>query len=154
MSGLGRPPRAGGARPEGLTYTRIGIDSDPNVPKTQVVFFQDADGRAPVREWLRELRRSDAHAHAKCVARVERLAELGHELRRPEADYLRDGIYELRARKGHVNYRILYFFHGRQVVVLAHALTKEDAVPAPDIQRAVTRKSLVEKDPKTHIHED
>ena len=26
----------------------------------------------------------------------ERLAQLGHELRRPEADYLRDQIYELR----------------------------------------------------------
>jgi DNA-binding XRE family transcriptional regulator len=27
------------------------------------------------------------------------LAELGHELRRPEADFLRDGIYELMAKK-------------------------------------------------------
>ena len=137
-----------------MSYTNFGIDSEPKVPKTQVVFFQEADGRAPVREWLRDLRRSDVQAHAKCVARVERLAELGHELRRPEADYLRDGIYELRAKKGHVNYRILYFFHGRHCVVLAHALTKEDAVPAIDIQRAATRKLLVEKDPKAHIHED
>lgn len=30
------------------------------MPITQVVFYQDADGRAPVREWLRELRRRDA----------------------------------------------------------------------------------------------
>ncbi len=27
--------------------------------------------------------------------RLERLREMGHELRRPEADFLRDGIYEL-----------------------------------------------------------
>ena len=124
------------------------------MPPTQVVFYQDADGRSPVREWLRELRRSDAKAHAKCVARIERLAELGYELRRPEADFLRDGIYELRARKGQVNYRILYFFHGRQVAVLAHALTKEEAVPAIDIQRALARKAQVEKAPEQHIHED
>ena len=44
------------------------------------------------------------------VARVQRLAELGHELRRPEGDHLRDGIYELRAR---LNYRLPYFFHGQ-----------------------------------------
>ena len=119
----------------------------------QVVFYQKADGRAPVREWLRELRTSDAKAHAKCVARIERLAELGHELRRPEADFLRDGVYELRARKGRVNYRLLYFFHGKSTAVLAHALTKEDAVPAIDIERALARKALLEKDPKTHIHE-
>ena len=124
------------------------------MPQAQVVFYQEADGRAPVREWLRELRRSDAKAHAKCVARIERLAELGHELRRPEADFLRDGIYELRAKKGHVNYRILYFFHGRQVAVLAHALTKEDVIPASDLQRALARKALLEASPQTHIHED
>ena len=42
----------------------------------------------------------------------------GHELRRPEADFLRDGIYEL-----------LYFFHGQNVAVLAHGLTKEAEAP-------------------------
>jgi hypothetical protein len=35
-------------------------------------------------------------------------------LRRPHADYLEDGIYELRWRNGTVQYRILYFFHGRE----------------------------------------
>ncbi|MCE9594431.1 MAG: type II toxin-antitoxin system RelE/ParE family toxin [Planctomycetes bacterium] len=124
------------------------------MPKTQLRFYQDADGTAPVRQWLAELHRRDPIAHAKCVARIERLAELGHELRRPEADFLRDGIYELRARKGHVNYRILYFFHGRHVAVLAHALTKEAAVPATDIARAVRRKAQLEADPKTHVHEE
>jgi len=124
------------------------------VPKTQVRFYQDADGRAPVREWLRELSQSNPKAHAKCVARIERLAEAGHELRRPEADFLRDGIYELRARKGTVNYRILYFFHGQQVAVLAHALTKEDSIPKMDIERALRRKALVLKAPHLHLHED
>ena len=125
-----------------------------SVPLTQVVFYQDADGRVPVRDWLRELRRSDAKAYAKCVVRIEQLAAQGHELRRPAADFLRDGIYELRANKGHVNFRILYFFHGRQVVVLAHALTKEDAVPVIDIQRALARKAQLEKAPALHIFED
>ncbi len=124
------------------------------MPKTEARFYQDADGRAPVREWLRELRQSDSRAHAKCVARIERVAEAGHELRRPEADYLRDGIFELRARKGHVNYRILYFFHGQQVAVLAHALTKDDAVPRMEIGRALMRKALVESAPHTHMLEE
>ena len=83
-----------------------------------------------------------------------RLAELGHELRRPEADLLRDGIYELRARDGRVNYRVLYFFHGRNVAILAHALTKEDQVPKTDIDRAVRRKAAFESDPGAHSHEE
>jgi hypothetical protein len=30
------------------------------------------------------------------------------------ADYLRDGIYELRPTFGGIHYRILYFFHGHE----------------------------------------
>jgi hypothetical protein len=39
------------------------------------------------------------------------------ELRRPEADYLQDGIYELRVGFQHVNYRMLYFFYKNIAVV-------------------------------------
>jgi putative component of toxin-antitoxin plasmid stabilization module len=81
---------------------------------------------------------------------MRRLAEMGHELRRPEADFLRDGIYELRSRLGTVNYRILYFFHGREVAVLASAITKEADIPAVEINRALNRKGLFVGDPATH----
>ena len=53
------------------------------------------------------------------------LAESGYELRRPAADYLQDGIYELRAKHRNRQYRILYFFHGQNLAILAHAITKE-----------------------------
>ncbi len=86
----------------------------------------------PVLDWLRELRREDKKAYAKCVAKIRRLRELGHELRRPEADYLRDGIYELRIRKGNVNYRVVYFFQGQNVAILCHALTKKAEVSEND----------------------
>ena len=61
--------------------------------------------------------------------RLERLHELGHELRRPEADLLRDGIYELRVALQGMNYRMLYFFHGREAVVVSHGIIKERVVP-------------------------
>ena len=122
------------------------------MPRTEVLFYQDANGTSPVVEWLEELRNMDEKAYAKCVAVVERLEDLGHELRRPTADMLRDGIYELRARKGRVNYRLLYFFHGRNVAILAHALTKEDVVPPNDIERALTRKKAFEANPEQHTY--
>ena len=81
------------------------------------------------------------------------MREFGHELRRPAADMLRDGIYELRAKKGHVQYRLLYFFHGRNIAILAHGLTKEDRVPPVDIERAIKRKKLFEANPKAHTYE-
>ena len=105
-------------------------------------------------EWLKELRSKNLKAYTNCVAAIERLAAMGYELRRPAADYLRDGIHELRARRGRVNYRILYFFHGRNVAILAHALTKEREVPKADIERAVNRKKSFERNPARHTHEE
>lgn len=120
------------------------------MPRTTVVFFRDDDGTAPVAMWLAELRRVEPRAFAKCVVRLERLRELGHELRRPEADTLRDSVHELRVRLGHVNYRILYSIHGRVVAVLLHALVKEDVVPEVDIDLAVVRKNAFARDPEGH----
>ena len=82
------------------------------------------------------------------------LRELGHELRRPEADYLRDGIYELRVAMGGVNYRMLYFFFGTTAAVVSHGVTKEQAVPAREIDRARRRKGTFARDPATHTYEE
>jgi ribosome-binding protein aMBF1 (putative translation factor) len=124
------------------------------VPKTRVVFYQDADGRSPVVAWLARLREMDLAAYTKCAAAIERLAESGYELRRPTADMLRDGIRELRIRRGHVNYWLLYFFHGRSVAILTHALTKEGAVPAADLERALQRKAAFANHPLRHTYSE
>jgi ribosome-binding protein aMBF1 (putative translation factor) len=81
------------------------------MPETQVFFFEYENGEISVHAWLLELAEKDAKAVAACIAKIRLLAACGHELRRPHADYLRDGIYELRAKRGRVNYRVLYFFH-------------------------------------------
>ena len=49
------------------------------MPRTEVLFYQEAPQDVPVLDWLRELRRTDRRGYAKCVARVQRLAEMGHE---------------------------------------------------------------------------
>lgn len=121
------------------------------MPRTRVVIFKEDDGTAPLLGWLDRL---EAKARDKCVVRIERLAELGHELRRPEADFLRDGIYELRTHRGHVQYRILYFFHGNAAVVLSHGLTKEQAVPAGEIELAMARRKKFMSNPARHTWEE
>ena len=83
--------------------------------------------------------------------RIERLAECGSQLRRPEAEYLRDGVYELRVRRMRVNYRLLYFFHGG-FAVLSHGLTKTDKVPKADIDRTIRRREAFVREPEGHMH--
>lgn len=85
--------------------------------------------------------------------RIERLHELGYALRRPEADLLRDGIYELRASFQSVNYRMLYFFH-QQTAVISHGLTKEKKVPEREIEVAIRHHKLFEMDPAKHTYEE
>ena len=53
-----------------------------------------------------------------------------------------------------VNYRILYFFHGKVAAVLAHGLAKERVVPPREIEEAIKRKQRVERDPGTHTYEE
>lgn len=114
-----------------------------HLARTEVYFYRDKNGLIPLLGWLDALPKK---VQIKCTARISRLAELGFELQRPEADYLRDGIYELRASYQGVHYRVLYFFAGRAVVVLSHGIAKEREVPSKEIDRAIQRKQQVETD--------
>ena len=118
------------------------------MPRVEVVFFREHDGSVPLVDWLVAL---PLVARAKCRVRLDRLEEIGHELRRPEAEYLRDDIYELRTKHAGVNYRMLYFFHGRTAAVISHGIMKQQAeVPPKDIEKAVQRKVLFAAHPQRH----
>jgi phage-related protein len=121
------------------------------VPQTRVVLYREEDGSCPFLDWFNEL---PAKVQDKCYLRLERLRELGHELRRPEADFLRDGIYELRVSHRGVHRRILYFFHGAIAAVISHGLVKERAVPPNEINRAVERKKRFVASPQRHTYEE
>lgn len=112
--------------------------------RTEVLFFREPkDDSVPLLTWLEEL---PLKVQIKCIERIDRLGELGHELRRPEADFLRDGIHELRASYQGVHYRMLYFFAGRAVVVVSHGFAKERMVPPREIDLAIKRNNLVDAD--------
>lgn len=121
------------------------------MPKTKVVLYQEEDKTAPLRAWLKEI---PPKAALKCLASIELLKSLGHELRRPQADLLRDGIHELRIGFQGIHYRILYFFHGNVAAVLCHGLTKERAVPPREIELAIKRRAWFLANPATHTFQD
>ena len=121
------------------------------MPRTKVVLYQEEDGSCPFLDWFSEL---PAKVQDKSYLRLERLREMGHELRRPEADFLRDGIYELRVSFQEVHHRILYFYHGTVAAVVSHGLVKERMVPPKEIDRAVERKKRFEASPWRHTYEE
>ena len=117
------------------------------MPPIEVRFYQEREGSVPLVDWLRSL---PPKVQDKCLVRLERLEEEGHDLRRPEADYLRDDIHELRVRFRNLNYRMLYFFYGQTAAVVSHGCTKERAVPAREIELAIERKQKFMEAPERH----
>jgi phage-related protein len=113
--------------------------------------FKIDDGSVPFLDWFGGI---PPKAQDKCRVRLERLHQLGHELRRPEADFLRDGIYELRVALQGINYRMLYFFQGRDAVVVSHGIVKERVVPSKEIDLAVLRRAQFVADPRKHTYEE
>jgi hypothetical protein len=81
------------------------------MPKTTVLFFAETDGTAPLLNWMDDLL---LKVQDKCIVKIERLEEMGYELRRPEADLFRNEINELRIAFRSIQYRILYFFMDRR----------------------------------------
>jgi len=116
------------------------------VPQTEVLFYREGN-TVFFREWFQGL---PMKAQAKSIGYLRLLRESGHQLRRPLADFLRDGIYELRPTHHGINYRILYFFCGRNVVVVSHGIVKESGVPDVEIERALERKRRFASDPEQH----
>ncbi len=114
-----------------------------------VVLYRENDGVVPLLEWLDQL---IPRAQAKCRVRIKRLSSLGHQLRRPEADYLRDGIYELRAGLEGINYRMLYFFNGTETIVISHGLIKEQSVSLREIDIAIQRRNRFKNNPAAHTY--
>jgi len=121
------------------------------MPQTKLHYFADDSGTAPVYEWLKALGMKDRKGLGNCLAKIRLLAEMGHELRRPHADFLRDGVYELRAKQGKVQYRILYFYHGQNVALLSNGFIKKgSAVPPTEIDKAIQRKKQYEQNSDKH----
>jgi hypothetical protein len=119
------------------------------MPPTPVVFYAE-DNVAPFLQWFDELGEA---VQNKIIARLELLRARGHELRRPHADTLRDGIHELRVVSQHVNYRVLYFFHGRGAVI-SHGTMREGVVPPREIDLAVARMRRYAADPAKHTYRE
>ena len=117
--------------------------------KTGIAIFKGDDDSVPLLEWLD---RQPKKVKAKCIEKIELLAAFGYELRRPDCDYLTEGIYELRAKCNRVNYRILYGFHGKNAVMLSHGCTKTDKVPKREINRAVRNLEKFKAKPQKHTY--
>ncbi len=119
--------------------------------KVEAVFYRDEDGRIPLVEWFNTL---SSRGLAKCRAKIERLSRWGQELREPDSDYLRDGIYGLRVGLEGTNYRMLYFFYERTAVIINTRIIKESTVSLKEMDIDVDQKRKFEENPYGHTYQE
>lgn len=100
----------------------------------ELIFYETQSGHAPALEFLRS---QSKPVRAEAGWLLEQLQKYGNGLGRPVVAYLEDGIYELRWQIERNEYRLLFFFSGRQIVVVTHGFFKKTRrVPKPEIERA------------------
>lgn len=87
-----------------------------------LVLYATERGDSPIDEFLDGL---DKKSRAKVAAYLSLLEEEGPNLKRPYADVVRGKIRELRIHYSSNQYRVFYFFHVRDQIVLVHALSKK-----------------------------
>jgi len=122
------------------------------LPPVRVIFCREDDETVPMNEWLEDLRSQPKH-RTKCIKWLTLPRDHGHDLRRPIAALLRDGIYELRVSFSFETYRMLYFFHERERAVVTRGITKhEDEVPPREIDKALRLSTKFERDPESHTY--
>jgi len=100
----------------------------------ELVFFESESGRSPALDFLRS---QPKRVRAEAGWLLEQLQTYGGSLERPIIGYLEDGIHELRWQVERNEYRLLFFFSGRRIIVLTHGFPKKTKkVPSGEIERA------------------
>ena len=99
----------------------------------QVLFYKSQGGRCPTEDFLDTL---PVKIRAKVTKWLEKLEEFGPVLPRPYADIVRDKIRELRVIFASTQYRLLYFFYGKYIVITHGFIKKTDGVPDNEIKKA------------------
>ena len=104
-----------------------------------IKYYRTARGDCPFETFVDG---SIAKVRAKFTKFLDQLAQNGPLLRRPYADFLRDGIWELRVGFGGDQYRAFYFFWSAEEIIVTHGIIKKTAkVPPGEIERALRHRA-------------
>lgn len=98
-----------------------------------VQYYQKINGEAPAEAFVASLPQGPL---GKLGRWVGLLKQLGPDLPRPYADVVRGKIRELRVAFGGNQYRMLYFFDKRKIILTHGFIKKSDEIPFQEIQLA------------------
>ncbi|MEM9293574.1 MAG: type II toxin-antitoxin system RelE/ParE family toxin [Acidobacteriota bacterium] len=108
-------------------------------PTLRVVFYRQASGREPVREWLRSL----DDGSKKIIGEDIKTVQFGWPLGMPLVRNLGDGLWEVRCNlKGGIS-RIIFMTKAEAMVLLHGFIKKTQKTPGKDLDLARQRAAEV-----------
>lgn len=117
-------------------------DSEPK--KLPAIFYRNANGREPVREWLWELPAQDRRIIGHDIGTVEFGWPVGMPVCRPISS--RRGLWEVRSNIGSGRIaRVLFAIHEGSMVLLHGFVKKTQKTPEGDLDIAVKRLKEIER---------
>lgn len=101
--------------------------------KYEVLFYKTKKYRCPAEEFLSK---QPIKVRAKIAKWIEKLEEYGPDLPRPYADIVRGKIRELRVIFASTQYRLLYFFYGKYIIITQGFIKKTDGAPENELEKS------------------
>ena len=99
----------------------------------EVKFYRDHRGKCQVVEFISRLNIKEREKVTKWIEMLERH---GPDLPRPYADIIKGKIRELRIGFGTNEYRFLYFFYSKRIIITNGFIKKTDKVAVEDVEMA------------------
>ena len=96
-----------------------------------IKFYETEDGHNYVKEFLDNI--EDSKLKAKVLHDIGLLQQFGTKLPKPHADYLEDGIWELRTKQGSNIARTLYFTVSGKTIILLNGFVKKTQKTPPGV---------------------
>ena len=111
-------------------------------PILNVVFYKTESGNEPVREWLKDMPKTDRQAIGEDI----KTAQYGWPLGMPLIRKIERGLWEVRSHIGAGIARVLFTVMDKTMILLHGFVKKSQKTPQNDLDTARRRLNNLEKD--------
>ncbi len=106
-----------------------------------VDFYKQRNGREPVREWLKSLKKEER----RIIGEDIKMVQTGWPLGMPLVRNLGKGLWEVRSTLPNAIARILFVMHEGQMVLLHGFIKKTQKAPKQDLEIASVRAKEIKR---------
>jgi phage-related protein len=106
-----------------------------------VDFYKQGNGREPVREWLKSLKKEER----RIIGEDIKMVQAGWPLGMPLVCNLGMGLWEVRSTLPNTIARVLFVMHGGQMVLLHGFIKKTHKTPQHDLEIASARAKEIKR---------